>query len=189
MIDGTDGTDFMHRQRVANQYHLSAVNKSRLKTCIFFHILLFFLMLFKLSPLLLDRLDIFVLEIEELEVPKPLVWEYWWCISLAVAFIGLSSIRKNNVQYLQVYIGGTIANGIVPVLLGFFVYFSDVWTYVNTRETKNIQTWQGYPYSLLWYAFLFVALQIHGFSIYFASQLVSAWRLKGTARPQSKKSN
>lgn len=50
----------------------SALNKSRLKICIFFHYLLFFVMLAKLSADILDKLDIFILEIEELRVPKPL---------------------------------------------------------------------------------------------------------------------
>lgn len=48
----------------------SAQNKSRLKYCIFFHYLLFFAMLAKLSADILDRLDIFILEIEELQIPK-----------------------------------------------------------------------------------------------------------------------
>lgn len=50
----------------------SALNKSRLKFCIFFHYLLFFVLLGKLSADILDKLDIFILEIEELRVPKPL---------------------------------------------------------------------------------------------------------------------
>jgi len=67
---GSDGSDFGHRERVANQYRISALSKSRLKACLFLHILLFFLLLTKLSADIFDRLDIFILEIEELEVPK-----------------------------------------------------------------------------------------------------------------------
>jgi hypothetical protein len=67
---GTDGTDHAFRQRVAPQYALSALNKSRLKYCIFFHYLLFFAMLAKLSADILDKLDIFILEIEELSIPQ-----------------------------------------------------------------------------------------------------------------------
>lgn len=48
----------------------SATNKSRLKYCIFFHYLLFFVMLAKLQADILDHLDIFILEIEELQVPQ-----------------------------------------------------------------------------------------------------------------------
>lgn len=51
-------------------FSISALSKSRLKVCLFFHILLFFLLLAKLSADIFDRLDIFILEIEELEIPK-----------------------------------------------------------------------------------------------------------------------
>lgn len=57
-----------------SSFYFSALNKSRLKFCIFFHYLLFFVMLAKLSADILDKLDIFILEIEELRVPKPLWW-------------------------------------------------------------------------------------------------------------------
>jgi hypothetical protein len=204
-------------------------------------------MLVKLLPDILDRVDIFVMEVEELQIPKvltdgttdtltfvfsldfkasvivklqPLKWEYWWCVSLPVAFVGLSSIRRNNIQSLQVFLGGVIANGVLPVLYAMYYYFPDAYRYVQTRSVKNIQTWQvitktriwnwilvsrnsycvvivfklvntcvfqGYPYGLLWYAFLFVAIQVHGASVLFASKLVKAWSQKGST--PAKKAN
>src|SRR5271156_1588901 len=110
---------------------------------------------------------------------QPMFWEYWWCFSLVVTFVGLSAIRKNNSQTLQIYLGGIIANGIVPVLFALYFYSGDVYKYASTRSSKNIQTWMGYPYGVLWYVFLVLALQIHLFTMYFASKLLSAWRLKG----------
>jgi hypothetical protein len=68
-VAGTDGMDFLHRERVANHYQISAKNKSRLRYCIFTHYVLFLVMVVKMVPDILDRLDIFVLEIEELYVP------------------------------------------------------------------------------------------------------------------------
>lgn len=50
-------------------YDSSALNKSRLKYCVFFHHALFLVMLAKLSADILDKLDIFILEIEELQIP------------------------------------------------------------------------------------------------------------------------
>ncbi|ROT82215.1 jagunal protein [Penaeus vannamei] len=46
------------------------LNKGRLRKCVFSHLLLALLMVVKMVPDFLDRLDIFVLEIEELEVPQ-----------------------------------------------------------------------------------------------------------------------
>lgn len=48
----------------------SALNKSRLKYCVFFHHVMFLVMLAKLSADILDKLDIFILEIEELQIPQ-----------------------------------------------------------------------------------------------------------------------
>ncbi|BES93751.1 unnamed protein product [Nesidiocoris tenuis] len=182
MIAGTDGTDFYHRQRVAAQYQISASNKSRLKYCIFFHFLLFFAMLAKLSADILDRLDIFILEIEELQVPKPLVWEYLWCVSILLSFLGLAAVRKNKVAIMKKYMLGVIVFGLLPVIYATIYYLPDVWHYVTTGEKEEIMLWQDYPYGMLWYVFIMPAFQIHFFSLYFANSLVSAWQARGVRK-------
>lgn len=184
---GTDGTDHAYRQRIAAQYQISALNKSRLKYCIFFHYLLFFVMLAKLSADILDRLDIFILEIEELSIPSPLLWEYVWCISLLVSFLGLASIRKNRIKPMQQYIVGIIIFGYFPLLFGAVYYCNQVWTYLTSEdldELEQIQRWQGYPYGLLWYGFILLALQVHFFSLYFAWNLIIAWKSRGIRKAE-----
>ncbi|XP_063239679.1 protein jagunal isoform X2 [Bacillus rossius redtenbacheri] len=180
---GTDGTDFAHRQRIAAQYQISAINKSRLKYCIFFHYLLFFAMLAKLSADILDRLDIFILEIEELQIPEPLWWEYAWCASLLLSFLGLAAARRNQVGTMQRYMAGIVVFGFCPVLYAAARYFPDLWAYVSDDDdAEEVFIWQGYPYALLWYAFIIVALQVHFFSLYFAWNLVVAWKARGSKK-------
>lgn len=182
---GTDGTDFSHRQRVAAQYQISALNKSRLKYCIFFHYLLFFTMLAKLSADILDKLDIFILEIEELQIPQPLCWEYIWCASLLCSFLGLASARKNRIKPMKQYILGILLLGYGPLFYATLYYFGDVWTYLTSEdddEIEEIHFWQGYPYGLLWYGFIMLAYQVHFFSMYFAWNLVSAWKSRGAKK-------
>ncbi|KAK7868552.1 hypothetical protein R5R35_009451 [Gryllus longicercus] len=181
-IPGTDGSDFLHRQKVAAQYQISAQNKSRLKYCIFFHYLLFFAMLSKLSADILDRLDIFILEIEELQVPEPLWWEYIWCFSLLLSFIGLTAVRKNQIKTMKQYMIGIGVFGFGPILYAAIYYFGEAWEYLSTGETDEIMIWQGYPYSLLWYAFIILAIQVHSFSLYFAWNLLTAWKARGTKK-------
>lgn len=41
---------------------------------------------------------------------------------------------------------------------------------------------QGLPYGLLWYAFVLVGMQIHGFSLYFAWNLITAWNAKNQSK-------
>ncbi|XP_046747405.1 protein jagunal [Diprion similis] len=181
---GTDGTDFLHRQRIAAQYQFSAMNKSRLKYCIFFHYLLFFVMLAKLSADILDHLDIFVLEIEELQIPQPLWWEYIWCASLLLSFLALSAIRYNRIKTIQRYMFGIVVLGYGPLIYGVVYYFKDVWTYLTKNDKENIQLWQGMPYGLLWYAFLLLASQVHFFSLYFSWNLQSAWKARGSRKTE-----
>ncbi|XP_046669937.1 protein jagunal [Homalodisca vitripennis] len=184
MVLGTDGTDFAHRQRVAAQYQTSAQNKSRLKYCIFFHYLLFFAMLAKLSADILDRLDIFILDIEELQVPKPLLWEYIWCISLLLSFLGLAAVRKNRIKAMKRYMIGIGLFGFGPILYAAVYYFSEAWQYISTGDMEDLTLWQGYPYALLWYAFIILALQVHSFSLFFAKNLLVAWAARGTKKEQ-----
>ncbi|XP_017769778.1 PREDICTED: protein jagunal [Nicrophorus vespilloides] len=187
---GSDGFDHAYRQKVAAQYQISALNKSRLKHCIFFHYLLFFVMLAKLSADILDKFDIFILEIEELRIPQPLRWEYFWCISLLFSFSGLAAIRKNRIKSMNYYIFGLVAFGFLPLLYAVIYYFGDVWTYLTSDPEEDeealseVQMWQGMPYGLLWYGFIIVAVQIHSFSTYFAWNLISAWKARGSKKAE-----
>ena len=47
----------------------SIANKRRLRVCIFSHLVLAIFMVAKLVPDILDKLDVFILEVEEIEVP------------------------------------------------------------------------------------------------------------------------
>jgi len=181
---GTDGNDFLHRQKVAAQYHISAVNKYRLKLCIFTHFLLFLLMCVKLAQDVLDYMDIFIMEIEQLEIPKPHRWEYVWAASLIFSFVGLSAARRNRIGRMQVYVLGILIGGLCPILYASIYYFGEMWEYASTRDSSNLEKWQGYPLAVLWYIFIVAAFQVHVFSLYFAERLVTAWKAKGVKKSQ-----
>ncbi|KAL9698269.1 hypothetical protein quinque_001710 [Culex quinquefasciatus] len=190
MVTGTDGADFEHRQRVAAHYQISALNKARLKYCIFFHYLLFFVMLVKLSADILDRLDIFILEIEELQIPAPLWWEYFWCLSVFLSFVGLSAARRNRVTDMKKYMVGISTVAFVPLIYCIMYYLNDVLEYISLEEGTELEdtdifVWQGYPYGLLWYGFVLVAVQVHLFSLYFAWNLVKAWKARGALKREN----
>merc|ERR1712142_996651 len=102
----------------------------------------------------------FVLEVEELFVPKPLIWEWLWLLSVPVTFFGLSACKHSSLKSIKQFLIGTLVCSLLPVLLGI---------------TENIMVWQGYPYAMLWYAFFFVSLQVHLYQIYFANCLMQAW--------------
>lgn len=119
--------------------HFSALNKARLKYCIFFHYLLFFVMLVKLSADILDRLDIFILEIEELQIPAPLWWEYFWCLSVFLSFVGLSAARRNRVTDMKKYMVGISTVAFVPLIYCIMYYLNDVLEYISLEEGTELE--------------------------------------------------
>jgi len=182
-------------------------NKYRLKWTIFIHHLLFFVMLIKLMPEILDIMDIFILEVEELFVPKPYLWEYVWVLSVPITFFGLSACAKNNMISIRRFMLGSIMVALLPVLIGMAMHASQMYTFLFTEDSEidgegedsegatkteedsadrsqsgqddeeesEIFMWQGYPYSVLWYAFFFLALQVHCYELYFANCLMKVW--------------
>jgi len=181
VANGTDGTDFLHRQKVASHYQLSVVNKSRLKFSIYLHYVLFAIMLVKLAEDILDRLDIFILELEELYIPKPALWEWIWSASIISTYTGLKAIRRSNVTDIKIYIGMILLFAVAPVLYALGYYLMDVWTYMDTRDITQIdesEVWQGYPVGLIWYSFLILASQVHIFQLLFAFKLVRFWSVR-----------
>lgn len=51
-------------------------------------------------------------------------------------------------------------------------------------KCSKIDVLQNLPYGLLWYGFALAALQIHSFSLYFAWNLVKAWKTRGGKKTQ-----
>lgn len=159
-------------------FFFSALYKSRLRSCIFLHVVLFLVMLAKLSEDILDRMDIFVLELQELFIPKPLAWEWLWSSSIIAAFMGLNALSRNRIHALTSYAAATLVLGVFPVLGAAVYFFSDVSEYAEKKNEANVEKWRGFPVAVYWYGFIMIALQVHLFSIYFAAKLIKIWRLK-----------
>lgn len=101
--------------------------------------MLLFVMLAKLSADILDRLDIFILEIEELQVPPPLWWEYMWCTSILFSFVGLSAAKGNRIRDMKKYIIGLTVIAILPLFYCIIYYFSDVVDYMSLTPDVDIE--------------------------------------------------
>merc|ERR1712115_590337 len=114
----------------------------------------------KLSPEILDRFDVFILELEELYIPKPVLWEWIWLTSVLFTYFGLTACKKSNASSMTVFIYGVLLTGMLPVLFALAYHAKDVFNYVSSSKSlKGVQSWQGFPVSLLWYAFLIPAFQ------------------------------
>ena len=112
--------------------------------------------------------------IQRLRLPRAQIWEYWWLASLLPCVIALWSLRRNRLFFIQQYMLGTVTFGLAPVLYAVIDNLDDLIDYWETKEAKI--TFRGYPMVVLWNMFLTIALQIHGFGLYFAWQLAKAWK-------------
>ena len=125
MVAGTDGNDYSHRERVADQYSVSATNKSRLKLLVVLHLLLGVLHNVRLLPSLLG-LSLPVLS----TLPAPLVTEYLWLASLPFTFMALSACKRSKAGALQVFQVVILISCISSILLTLFVMLPDTLQFI-----------------------------------------------------------
>uniref|UniRef100_V5H7U4 Uncharacterized protein n=1 Tax=Ixodes ricinus TaxID=34613 RepID=V5H7U4_IXORI len=104
------------------------------------HFLLSLVMCAKLVEDVLDRLDIFILELEELYIPKPLLWEWVWLSSIVLVLPGLTAVRRNRPGSMKFYAGGTFFLGLCPVLFAAVYFFREMYAYVQHGRRG-----QGHP--------------------------------------------
>lgn len=75
-------------------------------------------------------------------------WEYVWCVSVVLSFIGLSAARSNKVVNMQKYMAGVVFFGLFPILYCIIHYMNDVVAYMKLDEdteledADNILVWQ-----------------------------------------------
>ena len=73
---------------------------------------------------------------------QPLVWEYAWCCSLPFVFYGLSSLRRNIIRSMSVFVMGNIVFALLPVLFSLAYYLNDFYKYITTRSSEGLMLWQ-----------------------------------------------
>merc|ERR1712142_466715 len=106
--EGTDGSDYRHRETIADYYTKSAEFKSSVRKCLIPHLVLFTIMVGKGVALLMGSTYFQPLE----------YWEMCWLISGIFAAVGLSGLKRNDRSRLIMYIFVNIVFGIIPLGYG-----------------------------------------------------------------------
>lgn len=175
---GTDGTDFRHRQRVAAHYQTSAQYKMYMKWLFAIHCLVLFAMWLKVG----GEMAVNVLHIRwkfysSLDLPSAYPWEYVWSLSFVPMIFALSSFSKNKVSLLRFHYYGQFLTGILPCAVGIGGQLPELFDYLSDMEHSQTPTFKGtFPMVVIWYIFFVIALQIHGFAMYFSYHLTTAWQ-------------
>uniref|UniRef100_A0A0N5AC46 Protein jagunal n=1 Tax=Syphacia muris TaxID=451379 RepID=A0A0N5AC46_9BILA len=175
--NGTDGTDFTHRQKIASHYQISVQYKWYLKWLFAIHVLVLLAFWVKVFGEFLTRYTkirwaFFI----SLDLPSAYPWEYVWSLSFVPIIFALLSFNKNRVKILRYHYYGQFVFGIMPCAIGIGSQFPELIDYIFNRENSKTPTFNGnFPMVILWYIFFLVAFQIHGLAMYFSHQLILAW--------------
>jgi len=166
MVEGTDGTDFENREKVASVYQVSAVNKSRLKMFLLIHWLVGGVHLLRLLPADMSPIP---------ATPPPTEFEYAWLVSLVFTLIAISASRKSKASGLNVFQFGVLGSGICPLLMTLFLNFPDVVQFITTGSSKGLFIWNDLPFAVIWSGFCLNCVLIHMAEITIARTLMAAW--------------
>ena len=165
---GTDGSDYKHRETVASHYSKSADLKVSVRKCLMPHMLLTALYIGKYIAVMLGS-KYFV----------PLAsWEIVWLVSGICAFIGYSSLSRNDIPRLLVYIVGNIVFGLVPLVFGVNQLINQVKKdFSNMKQTP--ENWKNSPMKMAIVA-VCVTWQIAG--IVQGVRLANTWKSMGSRK-------
>ncbi len=156
--------------------YFSVVNKSRIKFILMAHLFMAFLMLCRLSTSLCV---VFGMRppsfLQRLHLPRAMIWEYVWLFSLLPCVMGLLSLKRNQMFFMQQYLIGGIIFALGPTIYGLHDLLDDFVSYWSTKQT-NIM-FLGFPMIVIWIMFLVICLQLHIFGTYFSFQLLKSWNL------------
>lgn len=147
-----------------------------LRLTIIMHTLTFLLVFVKLTEDILDRADIFILELQELQIPKPDLWEWLYAASILFAPFARRAMSKNSIAWMRWFHLGVWLLCVLPLAMGNWIYYADFVTFVQERDTAHLaHTWRHIPLAIVFQAFNILALQIHLVQLYFSYRLLSIW--------------
>ena len=140
------------------------------------HFLLYLLILLKLSEDVLDRADIFILELQELRIPKPDFWEWLYGISFLANIFAARAMRTNSVPLIRLYQFLTWTFSLGPICVAQIQYFPDFYHFVQYRDLEKLTyAWRTLPLAVVFEAFALIALQVHFVQAWYSFKLGKIW--------------
>ena len=135
-----------------------------------------FIMLFRLSTSLCVMFGIRPASfLQRLQLPKAMTWEYVWLFSLMPTIMGLLSLNKNRMFFMQQYLIGGIIFALGPTIYAMYDLSDDLSDYWASKKTNIL--FLGQPMIVIWYMFLVICFQLHIFGVYFSFSLLKDWNL------------
>uniref|UniRef100_A0A8C8RQ56 Protein jagunal homolog 1 n=1 Tax=Pelusios castaneus TaxID=367368 RepID=A0A8C8RQ56_9SAUR len=163
---GTDGSDYQHRERVASHYQMSVALKSEIKKLIYVQVAIWLLLLAQMCVAHLKLLP-------HDQVAMPYQWEYPYLLSVIPSLLGLGSFPRNNISYLVLSMIGTGLFSVAPLIYGSMEMFPLAQQLY--RHGKAYRFIFGFSAVSVMYLLVGVAVQLHGWQLYYSKKLLDSW--------------
>lgn len=133
-------------------------------------------MILKLSEDLLDRADIFILELQELRIPKPDIWEWLYAGSVLGLLVAGRSFKTNSAGMIKLFLAIVTCLAVVPLLLGQCKYLPDFIKFMQVKNVEEIQyVWRNWPVSVFFELIFVAGLQVHCAQLFYGFRLLKLW--------------
>ncbi|CAM5125338.1 unnamed protein product [Eretmochelys imbricata] len=164
--EGTDGSDYQHRERVASHYQMSVALKSEIKKLIYVQVAIWLLLL---AQMCVGHLKLLPHD----QVAMPYQWEYPYLLSIIPSLFGLMSFPRNNISYLVLSMISTGLFSVAPLIYGSMEMFPMAQQLY--RHGKAYRFIFGVSAVSAMYLLLVVAAQVHGWQLYYSKKLLDSW--------------
>ena len=168
---GSDGSDHIHREKVASQYKESAANKRKLRVLLGIPFL-------SCSVLLCHVLQVvFGFKLTNQVLPPVELWEYAYLMTVVLSVIGWMCLKKNRADLMLFYVMASSVLSVGSLIVAAVNHVSDLSLLLASRQTRMFLF--GKPFPIILYGFIILSGLINTQAIYIASKLVQAWNTKG----------
>ncbi|XP_032645768.1 protein jagunal homolog 1 [Chelonoidis abingdonii] len=164
--EGTDGSDYQHRERVASHYQMSVALKSEIKKLIYMQVAIWLLLL---AQMCVGHLKLLPHD----QVAMPYQWEYPYLLSIIPSLFGLMSFPRNNISYLVLSMISTGLFSVAPLIYGSMEMFPMAQQLY--RHGKAYRFIFGFSAVSVMYLLVVVAVQVHGWQLYYSKKLLDSW--------------
>ncbi|CAL8302190.1 protein jagunal homolog 1-B [Gadus morhua] len=163
---GTDGSDFKHRERVAAHYQMSVALKSEVRKLNIVHALIWLLMAAQVT---VSQLGL----VSHRLVAQPYQWEYPYLLSIVPCALSFLALPRNNISYLVLAMISAGLFCVAPLIYGAMEMFPVAQQLY--RHGKAYRFLFGMPAVTVMYLVVVVAVQVHGWQIYYSKRLLDQW--------------
>uniref|UniRef100_A0A8C2R6U6 Protein jagunal homolog 1 n=1 Tax=Capra hircus TaxID=9925 RepID=A0A8C2R6U6_CAPHI len=152
--------------RVSRTWRISVTLKYEIKKLIYVHLVLWLLLVAKMSVGHLRLLS-------HDQVAMPYQWEYPYLLSIVPSLLGLLSFPRNNISYLVLSMISMGLFSIAPLIYGSMEMFPAAQQLY--RHGKAYRFLFGFSAVSVMYLVLVLAVQVHAWQLYYSKKLLDSW--------------